>query len=1188
MAEQAEETELKVLGRQEIALTAFPAHQVRFYNGAKIHIPAGKTIYLTRDSEGVAKAFAKEFQKLKLAAQIIDATPENIPDLPDAAGLVLIPDTFSQPMDDALAGRFLLTAFSMASKNGPYLTASAKAGGSFMACVSFLGGGFGFKNFEPQISPVYGGMAGLAKTAALEWKPVLCRALDLPFDPKAVKENAEAAVAMMMTRGAVEMGLDGEHCYIPELISKPVGEPLAIGLDQSDVVMISGGARGVTAACAIALAKQCGSKIALLGRSKPPFEEPAWLKGMDTPAQMKKAIFANAFEKEKPTPARVEAEYRHFASNRDIKANLARIQKWGNDVVYYCVDIRDKDLVSATMEQVTRQLGPVTALIHGAGVLEDKLICEKTPGQFKTVFETKINGLFALLSSMDQDKLKYLVMFSSVAARFGNTGQCDYAMANEVLNKIAQAKQSTLPHCRAIAINWGPWDGGMVTDALKREFEKRRIELIPIQAGARQMVAEMGNTDGACVEVVVGGTIPSDLPEPSAVMNKVLTQTFSSQDSCIIEAHKIDNAPVVPLALMVDLLACGAEKNNPGLQFAGMEQVQLLKGIVPGDGQITVQVDIGKCTTIDHQQITSGRIISSGKNELSIQHARAQVILADTLPQPPVLPKSASMDLAPWDIRMDQAYDTILFHEGELQCISDIGGVSPKGIEVMTTTAPDISTWYKAPHARQWAMDPMVLDAAFQAAILWAFHNCGQVCLPASFANLRLFHDFPRQSGHKVRIIFTVNHQDRHKIKGYFTFLDENDTVIASMMGFEAVMDPGLLDKFKSPPLFDRDKILAFAQGNPSEAFGEPYKVFDEEREIARLPRPPYFFMDAVIKADHPAWQTAPGGWIETTYKIDKNAWYFTANHSDTMPFCILLEVALQPCGWLAAYGGAALISEERLHFRNLGGKAKLVKNLTRASGSVKIRVRMTDVSKAGGMIIQNFDMDVQNRGESVYTGTTNFGFFTADALSKQVGIREPQAFSPLENNTQQSVTIFEDHAPLTPEDKNIAPNTGMPGKALRMIDKITFLDFKAGVHGQGLIQGEKQVDPDEWFFHAHFYQDPVCPGSLGVESFLQLIRFFMVKKFDLNPEQFAPAIAENHEHEWTYRGQIIRSNVNIVVQAHISACTMDETGCRATADGTLSVDGICIYEMKNFCFSLQAISIAADLKKIKKISNPS
>ncbi|WP_321492660.1 SDR family NAD(P)-dependent oxidoreductase [uncultured Desulfobacter sp.] len=1092
-----------------------------------------------------------------------------------------------------MAGQFLLTAFEIASKNGPYLATSARDGGSFMACVSFLGGGFGFKNFETQVSPVYGGMAGLAKTAALEWKSVLCRALDLPFDQKIIKKNAEEAVALMMTRGAVEMGLDRAHCYIPELASKPVSEPVNICLDKTDVVVISGGARGVTAECAIALARQCQPKIALFGRSKPPFEEPAWLQGMDTPSQMKQAIFANAFGKEKPTPAGVEEQYRHFASNRDIKANLERIQTWGNEVAYYCVDIRDKDLVNSTMKKVTRQLGPVTALIHGAGVLEDKLICEKTPDQFKNVFETKINGLFELLSSVDQSKLKYLVMFSSVAARFGNTGQCDYAMANEVLNKIAQARQLTHPHCRAISINWGPWDGGMVTDALKREFKKRRIELIPIQAGARQMIAEMGNADGSCIEVVVGGELSSKGEEPSAVMNKALTQTFSSLDSCIIKDHKINNEPVVPLALMIDLLACGAGKNNPGLQFAGMENMHLLKGILPGNDKTVVQVDIGKCTTRDHQLFAPGRITSSGKNVLPIRHAGAQVLLTDTLPPPPVLSQPASLNLEPYGLSTDQAYDTILFHEGALQCISEICGVSPKGIEVLTTTAPDISAWYKTPHAKQWTMDPMVMDAAFQSAILWTFHNCGQVCLPAGFENLRIFKSFPREHGHPIRIVFTVNHQDQHKIKGYFTFLDDSitddsNTVVASMMGFEAIMDSGLHDKFKPKPLFDRDKILAFAQGNPSDAFGEPYKIFDKEREIARLPRPPYFFMDAVTKADHPAWKTAPGGWIESTYKIDKDAWYFAANHSDTMPFCILLEVALQPCGWLAAYGGAALISQERLHFRNLGGKARLIRNLTRTSGIVTIRVRMTEVSRAGGMIIQNFDMDVQNKGESVYKGTTNFGFFTSDALSKQVGIRKPHAFMEIEQNGSQSEILLEDHAPLTPEDQTIGPNTGMPGKTLRMIDKITFLDFESGLHGQGVIQGEKVVDPDEWFFHAHFYQDPVCPGSLGIESFLQLMRFFLVKKFDLDPAQFAPAILENHDHEWTYRGQIIQSNSKIVVQAHISACTMDETGCSATADGTLCVDGICIYEMKNFCFFLQALTNTTDLKKVKKLSHPS
>jgi 3-hydroxymyristoyl/3-hydroxydecanoyl-(acyl carrier protein) dehydratase len=37
-------------------------------------------------------------------------------------------------------------------------------------------------------------------------------------------------------------------------------------------------------------------------------------------------------------------------------------------------------------------------------------------------------------------------------------------------------------------------------------------------------------------------------------------------------------------------------------------------------------------------------------------------------------------------------------------------------------------------------------------------------------------------------------------------------------------------------------------------------------------------------------------------------------------------------------------------------------------------------------------------------------------------------------------------------------------------------------------VIGRIAVDPSFWFFKAHFFQDPVWPGSLGLESFLQLV----------------------------------------------------------------------------------------------------
>ena len=158
---------------------------------------------------------------------------------------------------------------------------------------------------------------------------------------------------------------------------------------------------------------------------------------------------------------------------------------------------------------------------------------------------------------------------------------------------------------------------------------------------------------------------------------------------------------------------------------------------------------------------------------------------------------------------------------------------------------------------------------------------------------------------------------------------------------------------------FDYDSILAFSTGKPSEAFGEPYKIFDEERIIARLPGPPYLFIDEITKIEPEQWVLKPDGWIEAEYEVQPDGWYFKANRIPAMPYCILLEIALQPCGWLAAYMGSALKSKKDLKFRNLGGKAVLHNQVLPDSKILKMRTRMTKVAEAGDMIIEHFDIQI-------------------------------------------------------------------------------------------------------------------------------------------------------------------------------------------------------------------------------------
>ena len=306
----------------------------------------------------------------------------------------------------------------------------------------------------------------------------------------------------------------------------------------------------------------------------------------------------------------------------------------------------------------------------------------------------------------------------------------------------------------------------------------------------------------------------------------------------------------------------------------------------------------------------------------------------------------------------------------------------------------------------------------------------------------------------------------------------------------------------KRPPVnnFDHDHILEFAVGSPSKAFGAPYQPFDSKRIIARLPGPPYCFMDRITSLDHPAWTLKPSGWVEAQYDVPDDAWYFSADRSGIMPFSVLLEIALQPCGWLAAYSGSALKSDRDLKFRNLGGTGVLHQIIPPVAQTLTMRTRLTRVSEAADMIIEDFAFQVLSENGMVFEGKTNFGFFAAKALAQQVGLRNsgrPEIASWMTEDHHQ----FTDDAPLQPSDvipgtKMIPDRLLMPAKAIRLIDAVEIFDPSGGPEHLGYLKARKTVDPKEWFFKAHFYQDPVCPGSLGVESYIQLLKFAAMSKW--------------------------------------------------------------------------------------------
>jgi NAD(P)-dependent dehydrogenase (short-subunit alcohol dehydrogenase family) len=528
---------------------------------------------------------------------------------------------------------------------------------------------------------------------------------------------------------------------------------------------------------------------------------------LEDEASMKRAIIANDFKGETASPAEIEKAYKGYMSNREISRNLSAIKTAGSAVHYYSVDIRNFEAVSVVVNAVRRDHGPITGIIHGAGVLEDRLILDKTVEQFERVFDTKVRGLQNLIDATSRDSLKYLVIFSSVAARFGNTGQVDYAMANEVLNKIAQVESIRKKACRVKAINWGPWDGGMVTPGLKRQFENEGIDLISIHQGTGCMLAEMGAAKGSAVEIVIGAgfddrketTRPSLVKSPPAVDQRQLTLCFEREIDIIqypvLQSHIIDEKPVVPLALMMEWFAHGALHQNPGLILHGLDDIRVLKGIRLEHEKHRIRLFTGKLKKTDEFYDVPVELRGASEGGQDLIHAQARAILSDHMVPPPPHQFSKAMIAGAYTKNIKDVYDEILFHGFQLRGIRKIISCSSRGMVAQISSAPEPREWISSPFRDQWISDPLVLDCAFQMAILWCFEEKETLSLPTGAASYRQYgRQFPAEG---ITAVLEVKEVTNHKMLGDYTFSDANGEIVAQLKGYQAISNVSLRKSFK-------------------------------------------------------------------------------------------------------------------------------------------------------------------------------------------------------------------------------------------------------------------------------------------------------------------------------------------------------------------------------------------------------
>jgi|GEM_PF-125945 len=372
--------------------------------------------------------------------------------------------------------------------------------------------------------------------------------------------------------------------------------------------------------------------------------------------------------------------------------------------------------------------------------------------------------------------------------------------------------------------------------------------------------------------------------------------------------------------------------------------------------------------------------------------------------------------------------------------------------------------------------------------------------------------------------------------------------------------------------------LIEFATGRIANCFGETFGGIYDGRTPPRTPNADLQLTTRVIDIKGERNNLKQVSSTVAEFDVPEDAWFYTENmHPELMPYSMIMEIALQPNGFISAWVGTTLLFPEKdLFFRNLDGSGTLLKELALRGKTITNTSTLLSTTAAGNTIIQNFKFNLSVDGDIFYEGTSVFGYFLKDALSHQLGMDKGVILKPwhIENTIENSIEHSENNDVLKTIDlcsdqarhdfyiaKTNKPYFCLAKPQLNLLDKAV-VGKTMGKFGLGYIYAEKTIDPNDWFFPCHFHQDPVMPGSLGVEAMLQAMQIWAIDNdlgHDFHNPRFSHHLAKT---SWKYRGQIIPDNKCMSLDMHISAIDKQNNALVITASGSLYKDGLRIYEL--------------------------
>ncbi|GMQ83280.1 MAG: hypothetical protein BMS9Abin06_0013 [Gammaproteobacteria bacterium] len=699
-------------------------------------------------------------------------------------------------------------------------------GGRVLAATG-MGGYFGRQETCAPGLTAQGGDVGLLKSVNDEWSSVRVKAVDLDQDVPAAENAGHLFTEMCLPGGRVEVGYPQgsrtvfrtRHAALDEIDAEASRQP-----DSNWVVLATGGARGITAEVLMGLAEK-GVHLVLIGRTpEPPADDPQ-IAALKTAEALRHHLLDRArAEQRSPKPIEIEREVNAILRDREIAANLSDFRAAGAHVDYRVADVRDEQQMAALVDDIYKQNGRLDGVVHGAGIIEDKLLVDKDPDSAARVFDTKVDSVFLLAKYLRPEQLRFVVFFTSVAGRYGNTGQTDYATANELVNRMAlQLHREWMGKVKVSAINWGPWEAtrygkGMVTPEARRKFENMGVVLVSPGAGRQFFMDEITRSPLSMVEVIAGqgpweareeerGTFNSSTADTAANKNMagsypllagavqstgprgeiIFRRSINTTHDSYLSQHLLDGTPVMPAAVALEIMAEAAASAWPDWVVNEISNLRVLSGIKLTKENLDLEIVALASSHGDASGFEATMTLrSAGKN--SMPFYRASVHLGSAPLES--APYQSTLQPGPASIDVKHAYREWLFHGPYLQTMKSFIGLDKRGaLAVIKPSDPE--QWLpNISFDKHWIFDPGIVDSAPQMAIVWAHVMRSASALPNCFGRVRRFGSGPLGTCRMHFLLYAD--QTDEQVKADVAFVDENKQLRLFIEEMECTSSPAL------------------------------------------------------------------------------------------------------------------------------------------------------------------------------------------------------------------------------------------------------------------------------------------------------------------------------------------------------------------------------------------------------------